>query len=79
MKIAAVATRRRWFTVSHRMRRTTGALLDGWICSRAIIAWLPSIAAVMVSDKPHERAAYTATSMEDDVIALMDHAGIRRA
>jgi pimeloyl-ACP methyl ester carboxylesterase len=31
------------------------------------------------SDKPHERAAYTATAMEDDVIALMDHAGIRRA
>ena len=30
------------------------------------------------SDKPYERAAYTATSMEDDVIALMDHAGIRR-
>jgi len=23
------------------------------------------------SDKPHERAAYAATSMEDDVIALM--------
>jgi pimeloyl-ACP methyl ester carboxylesterase len=31
------------------------------------------------SDKPHERAAYTATAMEGDVIALMDHAGIRRA
>jgi pimeloyl-ACP methyl ester carboxylesterase len=31
------------------------------------------------SDKPHERAAYTAMSMEDDVIALMDHAGIKRA
>ena len=31
------------------------------------------------SDKPHERAAYTATSMEDDVIALIDHAGIGRA
>jgi len=31
------------------------------------------------SDKPHERAAYTATSMEDDVIRLMDHAGIGRA
>lgn len=31
-----------------------------------------------LSDKPPERAAYTATSMEDDVIALMDHAGIRR-
>jgi len=30
------------------------------------------------SDKPHERAAYNATSMEDDVIALMDHAGIKR-
>jgi pimeloyl-ACP methyl ester carboxylesterase len=31
------------------------------------------------SDKPHERAAYTAKSMEDDVIRLMDHAGIGRA
>jgi pimeloyl-ACP methyl ester carboxylesterase len=31
-----------------------------------------------LSDKPHERAAYTATSMEDDVIALMDHAAIGR-
>jgi pimeloyl-ACP methyl ester carboxylesterase len=31
------------------------------------------------SDKPHERAAYAASAMEDDVIALMDHAGIRRA
>ena len=31
-----------------------------------------------LSDKPHERAAYTATSMEDDVIDLMDHAGIGR-
>src|SRR5262249_6668952 len=30
-------------------------------------------------DRTNERAAYTATSMEDDVIALMDHAGIRRA
>jgi len=30
------------------------------------------------SDKPHERSAYAATSMEDDVIALMDYTGIGR-
>ena len=31
------------------------------------------------SDKPHVAAAYASTLMEDDVTALMDHAGIRRA
>lgn len=30
------------------------------------------------SDKPHEPAAYAATLMEDDVLGLMDHSGIRR-
>ena len=32
-----------------------------------------------LSDKPDERAAYSGTSMEDDVIRLMDNLGIGRA
>ena len=31
------------------------------------------------SDKPHDRAAYSASMMEGDVIRLMDHTGIGRA
>ena len=31
------------------------------------------------SDKPHETAAYSGSIMEDDVIRMMDHAGIGRA
>jgi len=31
------------------------------------------------SDKPHAREAYGGTSMEEDVIRLMDHVGIERA
>lgn len=31
------------------------------------------------SDKPHDRAAYSGSAMEDDVIRLLDHLGIRRA
>jgi pimeloyl-ACP methyl ester carboxylesterase len=31
------------------------------------------------SDKPHDLAAYSGRAMEDDVIRLMDHLGIKRA
>ncbi len=31
------------------------------------------------SDKPHDAAAYSGTTMGDDVIRLMDHLGIKRA
>jgi pimeloyl-ACP methyl ester carboxylesterase len=55
--------------------------VTGWLdllaCDRRVVAL--DCRGHGQSDKPHERGAYTATSMEDDVIALMDHAGIRRA
>jgi pimeloyl-ACP methyl ester carboxylesterase len=31
------------------------------------------------SDKPHDRAAYSGSAMEEDVIRLLDHLGTRRA